>query len=46
MTFDHFFREFRLTTAEREALVWHLASYRARKTVEALLPENKAGGVK
>ena len=31
-----------LTPAERQALVWHLASLRARKTIEALLPETRA----
>lgn len=38
-TFDELFAEHRLTPEERRALVWHLAAYRARKTVEALLPE-------
>jgi hypothetical protein len=38
MTFDEFFAEHRLTTKEREALVWHLAAFRARRTVETLLP--------
>jgi hypothetical protein len=40
-TFDEAFSEHRLTPAERSALVWHLAEFRARKTVEALLPETK-----
>jgi hypothetical protein len=38
-TFDEAFEDFNLTPAERTALVWHLAAYRARKTVEALLPQ-------
>lgn len=38
-TFDEAFAELNLTQSEREALVWHLAALRARKTVEALLPE-------
>lgn len=38
-TFDEFFAEHRLTAKERTALVWHLATYRARKTVETLMPE-------
>lgn len=37
-TFDEAFAELNLKPAEREALVWHLAQLRARKTVEALLP--------
>ena len=36
-TFDEAFAELNLTHAERTAMVWHLAMYRARKTVEALL---------
>jgi hypothetical protein len=40
-TFDEAFKEHRLTPAERAALVWHLAAFRARKTVEALMPETK-----
>lgn len=36
-SFDETFRELNLTPAERRAMVWHLAMYRARKTVEALL---------
>lgn len=36
MTFDEFFSEHRLTTKEREALVWHLAAYRMRRTIEML----------
>lgn len=40
-TFDEAFTEHHLTAAERAALVWHLAMFRARKTVEALLPETK-----
>ncbi len=40
-TFDELFAELNLTTAERTALVWHLAAFRARKTVEALLSETK-----
>ncbi len=48
MTFDEFFEEFRLTQQEREALVWHLAAFRARKTVETLLPttDPRLDGVK
>jgi hypothetical protein len=41
-TFDELFAEHRLTAAERTALVWHLAMFRARKTVETLLPETDA----
>lgn len=37
-TFDEAFAELRLTADERAALVWHLAQMRARKTIEALLP--------
>lgn len=37
-TFDEAFAELNLTSQERTALVWHLAMFRARKTVEALLP--------
>lgn len=37
MTFDEFFREFKLTPKERTLLVWHLASFRARRTVALLL---------
>lgn len=37
-TFDEAFAEHSLTPSERTAMVWHLAAYRARKTVEALLP--------
>lgn len=35
-TFDEAFADHKLTPAERNALVWHLAMFRARKTVEAL----------
>lgn len=38
-TFDEVFSEHRLTTVERAALVWHLATFRARRTVECLLPK-------
>lgn len=41
-TFDEAFSELNLTAAERAALVWHLAMFRARKTVDALLPETDA----
>lgn len=37
-TFDEFVKDLDLTGSEYVALVWHLAEYRARKTVEALLP--------
>lgn len=40
-TFDEVFHEHSLYPEERAALVWHLAALRARKTVEALLPETK-----
>lgn len=42
-TFDEVFGggNLKVTPAERAALVWHLAMFRARKTVEALLPETK-----
>jgi hypothetical protein len=38
-TFDETFSELNLTASERTALVWHLAMFRARRTIEALLPE-------
>lgn len=38
-SFDEAFAEHNLTPGERVSLVWHLASFRARKTVETLLPE-------
>lgn len=38
-TFDEVFADLNLTLSERAALVWHLAMFRARKTVETLLPE-------
>jgi hypothetical protein len=41
MTFDELVEDFNLTPAERAALVWHLAAFRMRKTVEALLPRPK-----
>lgn len=41
-TFDEVFSEHFITPAERAALVWHLAMFRARKTVDALLPETDA----
>lgn len=41
-TFDEAFEDFNLTPHERAALVWHLAALRARKTVEALIPETAA----
>lgn len=44
-SFDEVFSEHTLTAAEREALVWHLAAFRARKTVEALLPNTKPGAI-
>lgn len=37
-TFDEAFASHRLKPPEREALVWHLAYMRLRKTIEALLP--------
>lgn len=37
-TFDELLGEHTLTYEERRLLVWHLASMRARATVEALLP--------
>lgn len=37
-TFDEAFAEMNLTSEERTALVWHLATMRARNTIEALLP--------
>lgn len=42
-TFDEVFGSgnINVTPAERAALVWHLAMFRARKTIEALLPETK-----
>jgi hypothetical protein len=40
-TFDEVFGGHTVTHAERAALVWHLAAYRARKTVEALLPQQQ-----
>lgn len=41
-TFDELFAEHSLTPEERAALVWHLAEFRARKTVQALLPQTSA----
>jgi hypothetical protein len=38
-TFDEAFAEFNLTDEERTAMVWHLAAFRARRTVESLLPK-------
>jgi hypothetical protein len=40
MTFDELFADFRLTADERRSLVWFLATMRARKTIEALLPDD------
>ena len=40
-TFDEAFAELNLTPAERASLVWRLAAIRARRTVEALLPETR-----
>lgn len=40
-TFDEAFAELNLTPAERTAMVWHLAAMRARKTIEALLPQQQ-----
>lgn len=37
MTFDEFCAQYRLTTEERRALVWHLAQFRMRRTLERLL---------
>ena len=37
MSFDEFAARFKLTQEERAALVWHLAAFRARKTIEELL---------
>lgn len=39
MTFDEFCAQFRLKPEERTELVYHLAAYRARKTIETLLPK-------
>lgn len=36
MTFAEFCQEMHVTAAERDALAWHLAMYRARRTWEAL----------
>jgi hypothetical protein len=41
LTFDELFAHHTLTTAERAALVHHLASLRYRRTVEKMLPESK-----
>lgn len=38
-TFDETFEYLHLTATERAALVWHLAAFRARRTIEALLPK-------
>jgi hypothetical protein len=43
MTFDELFSEHRLTPEERRNLVWHLATFRARRTVELLLPKEAQG---
>lgn len=37
MSFDEFAARFKLTQEERAALVWHLAAFRTRKTIEELL---------
>ena len=37
-TFDEVFKDHRLKPKEREELVWFLAAYRYRKTIEKLLP--------
>jgi hypothetical protein len=37
MTFHEFCSQFTLTSKERTALVWHLAQFRMRKTLESLL---------
>jgi len=44
-TFDEVFAEHRLIVGEYTALVWHLAAFRARKTVEALLPRKVEFGL-
>jgi hypothetical protein len=38
-TFDEAFEDHHLSPDEQTALVWHLALFRARKTVEILLPK-------
>lgn len=38
-SFDDAFAHHNLTRDERVTMVWHLAMFRARKTVEALLPQ-------
>jgi hypothetical protein len=40
MTFDELFSEHTLTDAERRELVYFLAAFRMRKTIERLLPQN------
>lgn len=40
MTFDEFFREHRLTEAERRELIYFLATLRFRNTIERLLPQS------
>jgi hypothetical protein len=40
-TFDEAFADHHLLPGERTALVWHLALFRARKTVEILLPKDE-----
>lgn len=35
-TFDRFCAQANVTPAERDALAWHLAMFRCRKTYEAL----------
>jgi hypothetical protein len=37
-TFDKFCETFNVKPYERPSLVWHLAAFRARRTVEKLLP--------
>ena len=37
MTFNDLAVAFKLTADERAALVWQLAAFRARKTIEALM---------
>ena len=40
-TFDEFLSDYTITPQERRELVYHLAAFRARKTIEALLPETQ-----
>lgn len=43
--FDEAFKELSLTTAEREALVFHLGALRLQRTIQALLRPERGGAI-